>query len=158
MAVPTVAASVTNYMRRELVKAHRETGGSQLSSGKPKEDTEDDDTELLGSSWPSQPEKGDSDKLTIEVNRWLSLGRPAPALTWAHGQEPVVTTRSEALFGVLAWQLTTAVARSRSLWLACNGCSEMFVPTHGRQRYCSECQTRGVPARDRKRRQHTASC
>jgi len=89
--------------------------------------------------------------LSFSVNRWLGLANVRLLFTWE--SEPVVHIGGPGLFGMLALQLASAIARNGLV--LCSGCSGRYEatrkPQSGRRSYCPECRKRGVPTRDAQR-------
>jgi hypothetical protein len=94
--------------------------------------------------------------LATLIDEWLDLGAVRPHFHWYEGQEPGFEF-GPLTFTLLAMQLMVAVCRA-SAWAKCDGCQNLYLrmqrrPAHNRRNYCPDCSERGIPERDRKRRQ-----
>jgi len=105
--------------------------------------------EALGHPNPSDVGQGRR-RLAGLVGRWLHDADIAPQLNWPAHSGPMVTLGAMSLFGALAVQLLTAVARSG--WALCSSCGAAYSPIRapriGQRNYCPK-PTCGTKARHR---------
>ena len=92
--------------------------------------------------------------LETVINWWLDWGGARWHLNWLDPADPKVSMLTSSTFGVLATQLSLALAGAQDL-AVCNGCARAYTrkkrPQSGRRNYCENCRRLKIPERDRQR-------
>jgi len=79
------------------------------------------------------------------LNRWLERGDVRPALTYH--SNPILSLKTPSLFGALSVSLLEAAGNHTIA--GCSACHKFYAPSRkpqaGRDRYCPDCQAKGIP-------------